>query len=263
MCGPTTKSQKETIVSPVVPSGFARRKTTILASLVGFIVFYNALRLLFRDASSLLRPTEEFCKDQAEGEPCVRSDLFGKQATSAVVQLYLGGMGLFTWHIAQKVVTKIPQTPEGRLFGYLKEADHLNTAIVVYQTFDFLTSMTVPEHNNPVFLIHHLLAAVTAYMSLEHQMVHYYAVFFGGCSEISTVFLVLCDFDVYFPVQDPGSLWGMIIQFCQASFVLTFFYYRVIGWWKVSFQLWSDVFAVAAKGTIEDYRPGKGWFPGR
>lgn len=74
------------------------------------------------------------------------------------------------------------------------------------------------------------------------------------------MFLVLCDFDVYFPAKDPGSLWGTIILFCQASFVLSFFYYRVIGWWKVSFQLWSDVFAVAKKGTIEDYRPGTGWF---
>jgi len=28
----------------------------------------------------------------------------------------------------------------------------------------------------------------------------------------------------------------------------------------VSFNLWSDVFNVAKKGVIEDYRPGKAWF---
>uniref|UniRef100_A0A7S4AQ81 TLC domain-containing protein n=1 Tax=Pseudo-nitzschia australis TaxID=44445 RepID=A0A7S4AQ81_9STRA len=176
------------------------------------------------------------------------------------MQLYMGGMGFLTWHMTKKVVTKIPQTPEGRLFGYLDEADRLNSGIFVYQTYDFFTSMFVPEHNTAIFLTHHFLAAVTSWMSLEYQMVHYYAIFFGGCSEISTIFLVLCDFDVYFPAEDRGSLWGMTILFCQVSFTLSFFYYRVIGWWQVSFQLWSDVFAVAKKGCIEEYRPGKGWF---
>jgi TLC domain len=91
------------------------------------------------------------------------------------------------------------------------------------------------------------------------ELVHYYAVFFGGCSEISTIFLVLCDFDVYFPAQR-GSLWGMIILFCQVSFTFTFLYYRVIGWLQVSISLWSDVLAVAKKKEIEQHRPGLAWF---
>jgi len=94
----------------------------------------------------------------------------------------MGGMGFWTWHVTKKVVTGIPQTPEGRLFGYLNEADQLNAGIFVYQTFDFFASMFVPEHATTIFLTHHLLAAITAWMSLEYQMVHYYAVFFGGCS---------------------------------------------------------------------------------
>ena len=98
------------------------------------------------------------------------------------MQLFMGGMGLMTWHITKRVVTGIPQTPEGRLFGYLEEADKLNTGIFVYQTFDFFSSMFVPEHCTAIFLTHHALAAFTAWMSLEFQMVHYYAVFFGGCS---------------------------------------------------------------------------------
>ena len=74
------------------------------------------------------------------------------------------------------------------------------------------------------------------------------------------MFLVLINFDVYFPMEDRGSLWGTVITACQVIFPLSFLYYRVIGWWQVSFQLWSDVFHVAKKGRIEEYRPGKGWF---
>ena len=95
-------------------------------------------------------------------------------------------------------IVKDPIAAKAKI-GYLPEADWPNAGIFVYQTFDFFASLIVPEHCTAVFLTHHVLAAFTAWMSLEFQMVHYYAVFFGGCSEISTIFLVLCDFDVYFP----------------------------------------------------------------
>jgi hypothetical protein len=98
------------------------------------------------------------------------------------MQLFMGGMGIYAWHITKRVTTRIPQTPEGRLFGYLEEADKLNVGIFVYQTWDFFASMVVPEHNTAIFLAHHMLASITSWMSLEYQMVHYYAVFFGGCS---------------------------------------------------------------------------------
>jgi hypothetical protein len=69
----------------------------------------------------------------------------------------------------------------------------------------------------------------------------------------------LCDFDVYFPAER-GSIWGTVITVCQVSFAVSFLYYRVIGWIVVSWQLWTDVFYVAKKGRIEEYRPGKAWF---
>jgi len=254
------------VIPPFVSSGFARRRVPIFTSILGLAALYNILCWLLKDSNTWLRPADEFCKDDTSITTdtsgvtrCSRSDLFAFQVASAVMQLYMGGMGFWTWHVSKKVVTDIPKTPEGRLFGYLNEADMLLAGTFVYQTFDFFASMLVPEHRTAVFLTHHLLAAFTAWMSLEFQMVHYYAVFFGGCSEISTAFLVLCDFDVYFPAER-GSFWGIIITFCQVSFTVTFLYYRVIGWWHVSFQLWSDVFHVAKKGRIEEYRPGKAWF---
>ena len=70
----------------------------------------------------------------------------------------------------------------------------------------------------------------------------------------------MCDFDTYFPAAERGSDWGLIITLCQASFVVAFLYYRIIGWWQVSYGLWSDVLDASKKGTIEEYRPGTGWF---
>ena len=321
MCNPTltkaasaTNGKSSKTISPTIPSGFNRRKIPIGAAMLGLVALYNSLNYLLKDSNTWLRPADEFCENEVDGK-CSRSDLFAFQAASAVMQLYMGGMGYYTWHKLK--CRGVPQTPEGRLFGYLEEADKLLVGIFVYQTYDFFASVVVPEHNTWIFLGHHALASFTAWMSLEYQMVHYYAVFFGGCSvrkrkkmnngigrcrgewrcvvssqfnsaitheneflttvglminpfpfllmhlflqEISTMFLVLCDFDVYFPAEDRGSTWGIIISLCQVSFTFTFLYYRVIGWWQVSFGLWSDILAVRKKGVIEHYRPGKTWF---
>jgi len=176
------------VVSPPVASGFARMRVPIFSSLFALASFYTMLWFLLKDSSQWLRPADEYCKgdtsiNNSEGTTrCSRPDLFAFQAASAVSQLALGGFGFYTWHVSRKVMTDIPQTPEGRLFGYLKEADLLNAGIFVYQTFDFFASLLLPEHATAVYLTHHLLAAVTAFMSLEFQIVHYYAVFFGGCS---------------------------------------------------------------------------------
>ena len=57
------------------------------------------------------------------------------------------------------------------------------------------------------------------------------AVLLAQCSEISSIFLVFCDFDVYFPAKNSGSpAWSAFIMFNQAAFVVLFFCYRVVGW---------------------------------
>lgn len=72
--------------------------------------------------------------------------------------------------------------------------------------------------------------------------------------------MVLCDFNVYFPAEDRGSTWGIIITICQVGFVLCFLYYRIIAWIQVSYNLWSDILTARNKGAIEDFRPKTGWF---
>ena len=157
--------------------------------MLGLMGFYTFVKWYLKDSGSWLRPADEFCQDEDQQhfdvdgrKVCSRSDLFAAQAASGIMQIYMGGMGIYAWHITKRCSTKIPQTPEGRLFGYLEEADRLLVGIFVYQTYDFFKSLLVPEHNSTIFLVHHAVASFTAWMSLEYQMVHYYAVFFGGCS---------------------------------------------------------------------------------
>jgi hypothetical protein len=170
------------------------------------------------------------------------------------MQMFMGITGFMAWHVSKRAHLAIPATPEGRLFGYLEEADRLNAGIFVFQVWDFFASLFIPEHATPVFLTHHLLAALCAYFSLEYQYAHHYAIFFGGCSEISSIFLVIADFDNYFPASQ-GTSWQGLVTACQGMFVLTFSYYRIVGWWQESYRLWSDALIVLDKKS--GLRPGK------
>lgn len=180
------------------------------------------------------------------------------------MQLYMGMLGFWSWHWTKHGQNKY-QTPEGRLFGYIEHAEWLMTGVFIFQAWDFIFSWFIAEHATAVFLTHHALAAATAYFALEYQLVHRYSIYYGGCSEISSIFLVLCDFDVFFPANR-GSIWGAIIFFCQASFTISFLYYRVIGWWIECVPLWKDVWTVMKKNDntnhqyADQYRPGKSWF---
>ena len=45
-------NNKSTTISPVVSSGFARQRVPIVASILGLVVFYNALCWLLKDSVS-------------------------------------------------------------------------------------------------------------------------------------------------------------------------------------------------------------------
>jgi len=249
---------KEIDVQQVTYHTIPGRKAIILKWLVFLSLMYLAIYGIIVNIPILrLQPDPKFCKGNET--TCSRSDLFAKQIISFFMQMILGTTGFLVWHWTKQAHNGIPATPNGRIFGYLKEAEYLLLVIVVYQVWDFIFSLPIPEHATPIFLVHHLLAGITAWLSLEFQMVHHYAIFFGGCSEISSIFLALCDFDVYFPASR-GSLWSTIVFLCQASFALGFVYYRVAGWLWVSIPLWKDVFHVLKSKDSEQLRPGKSWF---
>ena len=263
MCAPaTTLSAKENgvAVAPskhAVPSGFARRKNDILFGMLLQIVV-SGFAYWFQKTEAYFTPAEQYCADHDEraGGPCTRPDLFGFQCAAGMMLAYLGIKGFTAWHVTKNAHNKIPSTPVGRIFGFLPEGDDVNVAIFCWQVWDFICSSLIPELSHPLFLAHHALAGLTAYLSLEYQYVHHYAVFFGGCSEFSSIFLVLVDFAKFFPAKS-GTNYGSVILGCQVSFALAFFCYRVVGWIWVSLNLWSDAREVLKDGKADILRPGK------
>ena len=117
-----------------------------------------------------LPPAEAFCVDSIEVEKCSRPDLFAFQIVSGAAIAYCAASGFRSWHLSGRVHRKTPATPEGRLFGYLEEAENLAVINFTFQIWDFLVSLTIPEHRTTVFLCHHLAAAVVCWFSLSYQV---------------------------------------------------------------------------------------------
>ena len=81
-------------------------------------------------------------------------------------------------------------------------------------------------------------------------------VFFLGCSEISTAPLIFIDLAKFFPPIE-GSAYDTIVSICGPLFALSFTYYRVILWWKVSYGMFQDIFGALNDGTANKLRPGR------
>lgn len=172
---------------------------------------------------------------------------------------YMAYHGAKGWHME-----RWPETPRERILGRRLTAERLCAGIMAYQTWDFCASASLPSHRNFIFLAHHVAAALTAYLTLEYQMMHTYSLFYGGCSEISTLALVWIDLDKYFPAAQngapAGSAWQTFIVANQGLFVLLFVSYRLIGWIGWSVPLWRDTFYVLQQKDTKHYRPGQTWF---
>lgn len=242
--------------------GFSRRRSSIAAFLILQTFVFAAMYYPQKVGLIKFRPADTYCErhnDKTDGV-CTRADLFAFQFAAGLMLFYLGLVGFNSWHVSRTAHTGIPATPQGRIFGYLKEGEDLNVAIFCFQFWDLVVSSLIPEHSSFVFLAHHAMATLTSYLSLEFQYVHHYAIFFGGLSEFSSIFLVFCDLEVFFPAHmQEDSFYGKFIFGCQVIFAITFFMYRVVGWWYVSVQLWKDAYYVLSKGIAQKLRPGRSY----
>lgn len=252
-----------------IPSGVARMKSTIITILSFMTVFYVTLLWTFSGAPTILglTPGDDFCVDATTAnatatdtpEPCSRADLFAFQMTGFFAIVICGLAGVYTWHISRRAHRGVPQTPAGRLFAHLPEAEFIAAVCFSFQVWDFFISLSIPEHRTAIMLTHHFLAATVSWFSIRYQVLHYYGVFFLGLSEFSSIFLIFVDLSNYYP-PTPGSLYDeFIAAIAGPLFAISFIVYRVILWWPVSLRLFRDVSAVVRSGQAEKLRPGHSW----
>lgn len=171
----TTSSMKNNSndIPPIIPSGFVKRKDDIVQYICALTAIYAGIYFGFLHSETVYgfpKPAAEFCVSKFEGTYCSRSDLFAFQIASGSAISFCGILGFYVWHITRRAHTALPQTPEGRLYGYLPESETIAAVNFSFQCWDFFISLLIPEHRGPVMLLHHTAAAILCYLSLEYQV---------------------------------------------------------------------------------------------
>jgi hypothetical protein len=161
-----SKSRNE-IASPI-PSGVPRMTPYIISGLCILTAVYSTLLFTFRNSASILGLPEaaaELC--QGVDGVCSRSDLFAFQMTALLAIVFCGVTGFMGWHMNRRPHTAVPATPEGRLFGYLPEAEMLAAVNFTFQFWDFCISLFIPENRTVVMMSHHIMAATVSWCSIR------------------------------------------------------------------------------------------------
>ena len=147
--------------------GLTRQWRTIVRGFMVLTTVYTALYYGFHDSGRYLPPADMYCttsSSSSDGAVCSRPDLFAFQLTAALGIYYVALLGIRTWHLSpQRAHTAVPATPEGRLFGFLKEGEQMATALFTFQLWDFCVTMLIPEHFGPVRFLVLLPSTSTTY----------------------------------------------------------------------------------------------------
>lgn len=245
-------STNTAVVAPDYVRGFDRQKGLVIKIVVLMTVIFFAALI----PGSYLKPAARFCP---EDEPdCQRPDLFAFEFICSICFIWQSFVSVRSWHIRRTPMKTIPDNPVGRVYGYSEESELIAAVSLAFQFWDMVGTPFLPEFCSAIMMGHHILAAAVSFIALQYQYYHYYAVFFLALSEVSSIPLVIMSLTKYYP-PTPGSTMAVIAGIAPALFAITFTYYRVILWIKVSRQLWSDAHHVLSTGKAEQYRPGKSY----
>jgi hypothetical protein len=146
----TSNGKSHNDVSPTIPSSIPKMKNYMIAGAVALSLGYYSL-VFALEGSPHLTPAAKHCLSaQEHDQTCTRADLFAFQIVPGLAMVWVAAVGFWTWHVTRRVHSALPDTPEGRLFGYLPESEQLAAASFTFQVWDFFISLTIPEHRGPM-----------------------------------------------------------------------------------------------------------------
>eukprot|EP00546_Thalassionema_frauenfeldii_P012575 CAMPEP_0178907392 /NCGR_PEP_ID=MMETSP0786-20121207/7346_1 /TAXON_ID=186022 /ORGANISM="Thalassionema frauenfeldii, Strain CCMP 1798" /LENGTH=255 /DNA_ID=CAMNT_0020579187 /DNA_START=49 /DNA_END=813 /DNA_ORIENTATION=- len=199
---------------------------------------------------------EASCSADNSNEKCGKPELFAFQIVCGSVFVVIGGWSFWDWHMVQRSSNQT--TAVQRLYGHDSAAQWVTVLNLAFQVWDFLISLTIPELCTWIMMTHHLVAAILAFSAIYNDMMSYYALFFLGISEVSSIFLVSMDIPSYL-ASSGGMFYSIVKDASGPLFAITFILYRVIVWWPCSLRLYRDVTQVVTSKKAEELRPGRTW----
>ncbi|CAM9837212.1 unnamed protein product [Discosporangium mesarthrocarpum] len=117
-----------------------------------------------------------------------------------------------------------------------------------FQFYDLLATVLMPRLRKVEMFVHHSMAIGMCYLLLRDSYVHYYAIFFLGISEVSSIPLVFVDLFKYFP--EVAKKAGKASDLVRIAFALLFMGIRVIYWPCIAVRHILDTVDSVKAGTV-------------
>jgi hypothetical protein len=135
-----------------------------------------------------------------------------------------------------------PTRSHARLLTYHPAAQQILTIFLSYQIKNLYDCIV--WNDGPEFVFHHIAAGLAAYAGMYPGHSHFYAVFFMGISEISTMILtLLSNFDDNHGVPGLGEQFPQVKVALAACFVVAFVLCRTIIWPVATYHYLLDTSA--------------------
>lgn len=125
--------------------------------------------------------------------------------------------------------------------------------MLAYQWWNFCGGLYLPEFGDFASLAHHVVTMGIAYFSISGPVWQYYAVYFLGCSEVSTVPLTIVDIFAKFPRL--CERFPTVNSVSRLLFAFLFLVSRVIYFPILDYSFWMDNYELHQSGKVRQYLP--------
>ncbi|CAM9920549.1 unnamed protein product [Scytosiphon promiscuus] len=153
-------------------------------------------------------------------------------------------------------------TVEDRLHGPTVGAVVIGQVNLAFQFYDLVATLFIQRLCKVEMIIHHSLSTLMCYFLMRDWVtapcvrhgdlcyVHYYAIFFLGISEVSSIPLSVVDVFKYFP--DVAARYRGLNSMLRISFALLFILLRVCYWPVVAGRHLLDTIGSVQAGTVHN-----------
>ena len=137
---------------------------------------------------------------------------------------------------------------EDHMTGYCASSELLVKLMLGFQTYEVLIALYVPKLRGPggQHLIHHACVLLLAVLGIGYTYTYYYAGFFFGMVELSSVPLSLMDLFKYCPHL--AAKFPTVAEKTKELFAGSFLLTRVVYFPYMSSGFWSDALEVLSSG---------------
>jgi hypothetical protein len=207
------------------------------AFLYGVPICHVALTLLFR----ALKICPDLSKKGSRG-----SDILAFSIVASLCVAYFSIVGFIGYFGLSPLVDNLDGINENRLYATSTYVvDYIVFPMLCYQTWNFFVCSYFKDFRTPDALGHHIVTGMLAYFGYD-PFAQYYALFYFGIAEVSSIPLTLMDGFKFVPAlaRDYPSMNAA----CKYTFVLSFFIVRIFIWPFVSYGLFFNCVDVLMSG---------------